>query len=113
MKAQITFEDFSKVDFRMGTIINVEDFPKAKKPAYILTIDFGALGIKKSSAQISALYSKEELLHKQIVANVNLHKKQIANFFSECLVLGVSNSKNEIVLLQAKHKNIKNGEQIS
>jgi len=113
MKQEITFEDFSKVDFRIGTIIAIEDFPQARKPAYILTIDYGNLGIKKSSAQITDLYSKQDLLHKQIVANVNFKKKQIANFFSECLVLGVANSKNEIVLLQASSKNLKNGEQVS
>ncbi len=113
MKPEITFEDFNKVDFRIGTIIKVENFPKARKPAYILTIDFGALGIKKSSAQITDLYTKKELLNKQIVANVNFHKKQIANFFSECLVLGVANSKNEIVLLQASSNHLKNGIQIS
>lgn len=113
MKQEITFEDFSKVDFRIGTIIEIEDFPKAKNPAYKLTIDFGTLGIKKSSAQITDLYTKEELLHKQIVAIINFKKKQIANFFSECLVLGIANSKNEIVLLQATSKNLKNGEQVS
>lgn len=112
MKPEITFEDFNKVDFRIGTIIEVENFPKAKKPAYILTIDFGLLGIRKSSAQITDLYTKDNLLHKQIIANVNFHKKQIANFYSEYLVLGISNSKNEIVLLQASSSNLKNGEQI-
>lgn len=102
MKTVISFEDFSKIDIRIGTIISVEDFPKAKKPAYKLTIDFGELGIKKSSAQITDLYSKEALLHKQVTAIVNFEKKQIANFFSECLVLGVVNSENQIVLLQTE-----------
>lgn len=109
MKPEITFEEFNKVDFRIGTIIKVENFPKARKPAFILTIDFGALGIKKSSAQITDLYTKDNLLNTQIIANVNFHKKQIANFFSECLVLGISNSKKEIVLLKASSGNLKNG----
>ena len=78
MKPEINFEDFSKIDIRIGTIIEVSDFPKANKPAYQLTIDFGALGIKKSSAQITDLYTKKELLNKQILAIVNFKKKQIA-----------------------------------
>jgi len=113
MKPEITFEDFSKLDIRIGTIIQIEDFPNARKPAYQLTIDFGDLGIKKSSAQITDLYSKSDLKSKQVLAIVNFKKKQIANFFSECLVLGIANSKNEIVLLQASTNNIKNGEQVS
>ncbi|WP_111708654.1 tRNA-binding protein [Lutibacter citreus] len=113
MKKEITFEDFQKVDIRIGTIIKVNDFPKAKFPAYQLKIDFGALGVKNSSAQITNLYSKEELVNKQITAVVNFKKKQIANFFSECLVLGIYNSKNEVVLLQSSTIEIKNGEQVS
>jgi tRNA-binding protein len=112
-KPEITFDDFNKVDIRIGTIIEVVDFPKAKKPAYQLTIDFGDLGIKKSSAQITQLYTKEDLLHKQILAIVNFKDKQIANFISECLVLGVENNQKEIVLLQASKPVIKNGEQVS
>ena len=88
MTDTITFEDFSKVDIRVGTILEVNDFPKAKNPAYQLTIDFGDLGIKKSSAQITTLYSIEDLIGRQILAVVNFPKKQIANFQSECLVLG-------------------------
>ena len=75
MSETITFEDFSKIDLRVGTVIEVNDFPKARKPAYQLTIDFGDLGIKKTSAQITALYSKEDLLDRQIVANVNFAEK--------------------------------------
>jgi tRNA-binding protein len=112
-KPEISFDDFNKVDIRIGTIIEVFDFPKAKKPAYQLTIDFGDLGIKKSSAQITELYSKNELLNKQVLAIVNFKNKQIANFISECLVLGVENDKKEIVLLQASNPSIKKGEQIS
>ncbi|MDO9595043.1 MAG: tRNA-binding protein [Lutibacter sp.] len=112
-KPEITFDDFNKVDIRIGTIVEIVDFPKAKKPAYQLTIDFGDLGIKKSSAQITQLYAKEDLLHKQILAIVNFKDKQIANFISECLVLGVENDQKEIVLLQASKPVIKNGEQVS
>lgn len=112
MKEEILFNDFTKVDIRIGTIIEVNDFPTAKKPAYQLSIDFGELGIKKSSAQITSLYSKNQLLKKQVLAIVNFKKKQIANFFSECLVLGIENEQQQIVLLQAS-KPIKNGEQIS
>lgn len=113
MKSEITFEDFSKIDIRTGTILEVHDFPNAHKPAYQLIIDFGDLGIKKSSAQITHLYTINELIGKQITAVVNIQKKQIANFFSECLVLGITNKKQEIVLLQASKSNLKNGEQIS
>ena len=96
----ISWDDFEKIDMRSGTIIEAVDFLKAKKAAYILTIDFGELGLKKSSAQITKLYSKESLIGKQIIAVVNFEPKQIANFFSECLVLGIYNQQNEVVLLQ-------------
>ncbi len=96
----ITWQDFEKIDIRVGTILAVSDFANAKKPSYQLTIDFGELGIKKSSAQITSLYQKDDLLGKQIIAVVNFPPKQIANFFSECLVLGVYNDAKEVVLLQ-------------
>jgi len=112
MIEEITFEDFLKVDIRIATIIEVNDFPKARKPAYQLTLDFGALGIKKSSAQITDLYTKEELLNKQVSAIINFKPRQIANFMSECLILGVYNTDGNVVLLQAS-KNIKNGEKVS
>jgi tRNA-binding protein len=94
----ITFKDFAKVDLRVGTILEVHDFPKARNPAYQLVIDFGTLGIKKSSAQITRLYTKEELINRQIVAVVNFPKKQIATFMSECLILGAVNGKDVILL---------------
>ena len=107
MTKTITFEDFAKVDLRVGTIIDVNDFPEARTPAYQLTIDFGALGIKKSSAQITTLYAKEDLVHRQIVAVVNFPRKQIATFMSECLVLGAVNGK-DVILLNPEHK-VQNG----
>ena len=107
----ITFEDFTKVDLRVGTIIEVNDFPEARNPAYQLTIDFGALGIKKSSAQITTLYKKSDLLHRQVIAVVNFHNKQIAKFMSECLVLGAVDSK-DVILLKPEQK-VKNGSTVS
>ncbi len=107
----ITFDDFTKVDLRVGTIIEVNDFPEARNPAYQLTIDFGELGIKKSSAQITTLYTKDELLHRQIVAVVNFPKKQIAKFMSECLVLGAVNGK-DVILLNPEQK-VKNGSTVA
>lgn len=111
MNDTITFEDFTKVDLRVGTIIDVQDFPEARNPAFQLTIDFGDLGIKKSSAQITTLYSKEELLNRQIVAVVNFPKKQIARFMSECLVLGAVNGK-DVILLNPESK-VKNGSSVA
>ena len=111
MKEEISFEEFLSVDIRIGTIIEIKDFPKARKVAYQLIIDFGSIGIKKSSAQITDLYSKEELLHKQVSAIVNFKPRQIANFLSECLILGVYNNEGNVVLLKTSDV-IKNGEQI-
>ncbi|HLV40103.1 tRNA-binding protein [Xanthomarina sp.] len=107
MSEIIPFEDFVKVDLRVGTILEVSNFPEARKPAYQLTIDFGDLGIKKTSAQITTLYNKEDLLHKQIVAVVNFPRKQIASFMSDCLVLGAVNGK-DVILLNPEIK-VKNG----
>ncbi|MCX8473629.1 MAG: tRNA-binding protein [Sediminibacterium sp.] len=104
MQDIISFTDFQKLDIRVGTIIEIFDFPQAKKPAYKLTVDFGNLGIKKTSAQITDYYSKEVLLGTQIVAIVNFPKKQIANFFSECLVLGVYDDKHQVILLRPDQK---------
>ena len=94
----IDFQDFQKVDIRTGKIISADDFKNAKKPAYKLKIDFGELGVKKSSAQITKLYRKEDLVGKQIIAVVNFRPKQIADFLSEVLVLGVE-TENGVVLL--------------
>ncbi|MGB0982081.1 MAG: tRNA-binding protein [Winogradskyella sp.] len=107
MEKIVTFEDFTKVDLRIGTIIEAKDFKNAKKPAYQLTIDFGDLGIKKSSAQITTQYQKEDLLNRQIVAVVNFPKKQIADFMSHCLVMGAI-KENDVFLLHPETK-VKNG----
>jgi tRNA-binding protein len=107
----LNWDDFEKVEIRSGTILKVTEFPKAKKPAYQLTIDFGPLGIKQSSAQITYHYSPEELLNRQVVAVVNFPPKQIANFFSECLVLGVYDENNQVILLQPD-KPVQNGQRI-
>ena len=97
---QITYEDFEKVEIRVGKIIQAEYFPKARKPAYKLWIDFGDLGIKKSSAQITKLYQLEDLLNKSILAVTNFPPRQIADFMSEVLVLGVLLDDGEVVLIQ-------------
>ena len=97
---QITYDYFEKVDIRVGKIIKVEDFPKARKPAYKLWIDFGELGVKKASAQITKLYGKDDLVGKFIIAVTNFPPRQIADFLSEVLVLGVVLDNDEVVLLQ-------------
>jgi tRNA-binding protein len=96
----ITPEHFFEADIRVGRIIGVEDFPHARKPAYKLTIDFGDFGIKRSSAQITALYSKEALIGSLILAVVNFPPRQIADFQSEVLVLGIHNEKGEVILVR-------------
>ena len=107
MKNIITFEDFNKIDLRVGTIIETYAFPEARNPAYQLVIDFGSLGIKKSSAQITTRYKKEELVGRQIIAVVNFPRKQIAKFMSECLVMGVVKEKD--VYLLSPEVQVKNG----
>jgi tRNA-binding protein len=97
----LTWTEFEKVEMRVGTILEVNDFPEARKPAYQLTIDFGPIiGIRKTSAQITKRYQKEVLLDRLIIAVVNFPKKQIGKFMSECLVLGSVGEENDIVLLQ-------------
>lgn len=101
---QITWKDFEKVELRAGTIVEVQDFPEARKPAYKLKIDFGELGIKQSSAQIKDLYSKEQLLGRQILGVVNFPPKRIATFSSEVLTTGFYLPSGEVVLLHPERK---------
>lgn len=109
MKPEINWNDFEKIDVRAGTIIKAEKFEKARNPAYKLWVDFGEeIGIKKTSAQITILYNIEELIGKQIVAIVNFPPKQIADFMSECLVLGAVGPDKEVTLL-TPDKSCKNG----
>lgn len=96
---QITWDDFEKVEIRVGRIVQADDFPKARKPAYQLTIDFGELGVKSSSAQITKHYQREELVGRHVLAVVNFPPRQIANFFSEVLTLGVVQGEGDIVLI--------------
>jgi tRNA-binding protein len=103
MMNNLSWNDFEKVEMRVGTILEVHDFPEARNPSYILVIDFGSeLGIKKSSAQITVLYTKEELIGRQLIAVVNFPKKQIAGFMSECLILGAVEGKNVTLLEPGK-----------
>lgn len=97
----IEFDNFEQVDFRVGTVVQVDAFPKARKPAYQLTIDFGPLGVLKSSAQITTRYSITEMLGRQVVAVVNFPVKKIADFNSQCLVLGATQG-NDVFLLSPK-----------
>lgn len=106
----ISWEDFQQVRLCAGTIISVEDFPEARKPAYKLTVDFGPdVGIKKSSAQITGLYDKDSLLNKQAIAVVNFPKKQISPFMAECLVTGFYRDSGDVVLA-VWDKPVKNGQ---
>jgi tRNA-binding protein len=100
MENFLSWSEFERVEMRVGTIINAEAFPKARKPAFKLTIDFGEKGIKRTSAQITKLYSLEQLLGMQVVAVINFPPKQIADFMSECLVLGAVGDNGEVTLLQ-------------
>ncbi|SEW18605.1 tRNA-binding protein [Chitinophaga arvensicola] len=109
----ISWPDFEKVEMRVGTILEANDFPKARNPSYQLVIDFGPeIGIRKSSAQITHLYQKEDLIGKQVIAVVNFPPKQIANFMSECLVLGAVGDKKEITLIHPDMK-VSNGQRIA
>ena len=110
--SEIPWADFEKIEIRTGTIIAVSDFPEARKPAYKLAIDFGDLGIKKSSAQITAHYPKEGLIGKQIVAVVNFPPKQIGPFLSECLVLGAIQSDGSVIVLHTERE-VENGLRIA
>lgn len=102
---EISWSDFEKVDLRVGTILEVKDFPEARKPAYQLLVDFGdEIGIRKSSAQITVLYTKEDLIGRQIMAVVNFPQKQIGKFMSECLVTGFADEEGNVVLSAVERK---------
>lgn len=105
---EISWNDFEKVELRVGTIVEASDFPQARKPAYRLRLDFGELGMRNSSAQVTTHYTKEQLIGKQVVAVINFPKKQIANFFSECLVTGFPDKDGAVVLI-SPDKAIQNG----
>lgn len=96
----IIYPDFEKIEMRVGKIVAVDEFVKAKKPAYKLKVDFGEFGIKKSSAQITANYKKEELLDRLVIGVVNFPPKQIADFISEVLILGTNDENGNVVLLK-------------
>ena len=107
------YDNFAKLDIRVGTIINVEEFPQAVRPAFKIRSDFGSeIGILNTSAQITDLYSIETLLGKQVIAVVNFPPKQIANFMSECLILGAVDTDKKVILLQTE-QSVENGLRIS
>ncbi len=113
MKAEnLSWSEFKKVELRVGTILSAEPFEKAKNRSYVLVVDFGEFGIKKSSAQITKLYTVQELIGKQVIAVLNFPPKQIANIMSECLILGAVDKDNEVILLHPERKT-KNGLRIS
>ncbi|MDG1440609.1 MAG: tRNA-binding protein [Flavobacteriales bacterium] len=111
-KEFINWDDFQKIEMRIGTIIKVTDFPKANNPSYLLYVDFGDLGIKKSAAQITKNYNKKELIGQQIIAVVNLPKKQIANIQSEFLTLGATEAQTDKVILIQPQIKVENGSPI-
>ena len=109
---EISWNDFEKIEMRIGTIIKVTDFPKANNPSYVLYVDFGDLGIKKSAAQITKNYTKKELIGQQIIAVVNLPKKQIANIQSDFLTLGATVGQTDKVILIQPQIKVENGSPI-
>lgn len=108
---EISWKDFEKIEIRVGTIIEVRDFPEARKPAYKVKIDFGKLGVRSSSAQITRLYSKKDLENSQVIAVTNFPPKKIAGFNSECLILGIYQTREDVILLQPERP-VENGKKI-
>lgn len=112
MTSNLTWDEFAKVDMRVGTIVDAQLFPEAKRPAYKLIIDFGPeLGVKKTSAQITDHYTLKDLKGKQVIAVINFPPKQIANFISECLVLGSVDAEHKVILLQPE-RTANNGDRV-
>jgi tRNA-binding protein len=111
MKEALTWNDFTKVEMRIGTIISAEKFEEVRNPAYKMRIDFGDFGVKKTSAQITKLYQPEDIIGKQVIAVVNFPPKQIANMMSECLVLGGVGEGKEVILIEPERQ-VKNGMKI-
>lgn len=108
---EISWSDFEKIELRVGTVLRVEEFPEAKKPAYKLEVDFGDFGIKRSSAQITALYSKDELVGKQVVGVINFPPKKIGPFVSEVLITGLYRENGDVALL-VPDKSVSNGSKV-
>jgi tRNA-binding protein len=109
----ISWSDFERVELRVGTIVDVMPFPEARKPAWKLRVDFGAeIGIKRSSAQITALYAQEELIGRQVLAVINFPRKQIGSFFSECLVTGIYDEQGRVVLMSPERR-VANGARLA
>lgn len=111
MNEKLTWDDFMKVEMRIGTIISAEEFKEARSPAYKMIIDFGEFGKRKTSAQITALYEPKDIIGRQVIAVINFPPKQIANIMSECLVLGGVDENKEVTLLAPERK-VENGTRV-